>query len=237
MVKYSRRMTTRYPRRPGRMSRRQKIKRWAGEKPSIVDKIARYAGPIGKIAKTVSGIVQMINPEKKYVDNSTATTQVTSAGTVVATYTMMPQGLGDQARNGNTVKGISISGKMYINKAANVDYSGLRLLWVLDKECDGALPTLSQILDNVDTISGVNRDFSKRFVILKDKQLVLNSGNSQLLFRKFYFPTDFHVHYDGTSSAITDAKENQVFLFAISDQSLATAVNVTHFGRFNYYDN
>lgn len=235
---YRKRYGRRYrPRRVVGGRRRNAIKRWAGEKPTVMDKIARYAGPIGRIAKTVGGIMQMINPEVKYVDNGSAVTPVTNTGTVLATYTTMAQGLGDQARNGNTVKGKSISGKMHIVKSSSVVTSAIRFLWVLDKECDGALPTLSQILDSVDLTSGLNKDYSKRYAILKDKVFTLNDGGGQSRFTKFYFPTDFHVHFDGTSAAITDAKENQVFLFALSDQLLSTAVNVQHFGRFNYYDN
>lgn len=234
-MKYSRRS---FPKRKKiTPSRRQKIKKLAGEKPSVIDKIARYAGPVGTIAKAVGGIIQMMNPEKKYVDNTSSLIAVPNTGVAVATYTTMVQGLGDQARNGNTIKGISISGKMYLQKNLSVQTTGIRLLWVLDKECDGSVPLLSQILDNVDIVSGVNRDYSKRFVLLKDKMLTLNDGGGQTKFQKFFFPTDFHIHYDGSSAAITDAKENQVFLFAISDQNPDYAPLLTHFGRFNFYDN
>lgn len=217
--------------------RRRQIKKWAGEKPSIVDRIARYAGPVGRIARTVSGLVQMVNTEKKYVDNTSSLIAVPNTGVAVATYTTMPQGLGDNARMGNVIKGKSISGKLYLQKNIGVQTTGMRLLWILDKECDGTIPSLSQILDNVDIVSGVNRDYSKRYVLLKDKLLTLNDGGGQTRFHKFFFPTDFHVHFDGPTAAITDAKENQVFLFAMSDQGAATAPLLTHFGRFNYYDN
>lgn len=226
----------RYARR-ARPTRRQRIKKMAGEKPSVMDRIARYAGPVGKIAKTVGGIISMINPEKKYVDNTVSLTSVPGTGVLVATYTMMAQGLGDQQRNGNSIKGVDIAGKMYLQKNIGVQTTAMRLIWVLDKECDGAAPLLSQILDNVDVVSGLNKDYTKRFVILKDKMLTLNDGGGQTKFQKYYFPTDFHVHYDGATAAITDAKENQVFLFAISDQTADYAPLITHFGRFNYYDN
>lgn len=232
--KYGRRYR---PRRVVGGRRRNAIKKWAGEKPSIVDKIARYAGPIGTIAKTVGGIMQMINPEKKFVDNNTAVTYVSSAGTALATYTMMPQGLGDQARNGNIVKGHSIYGRYQVvmNSTANQETT-IRLLWVLDKECNGSVPPLSDILDTVDIVSGLNLDNSKRYAILKDKLITLNSGGRQSMNGKFYFPTDFHVHYDGATAAITDAKENQVFLYAVSNKATDTPY-VLHFGRFKYYDN
>ena len=179
----------------------------------------------------------MVNSEVKYLDNPGAYTSVPNTGVPVATYTTMAQGLGDQQRNGNTIKGKSISGKIYVNKSASVSSTGLRLLWILDKECDGSIPSLSQILDNVDIVSSINRDYSKRYVILKDKLIALNDGGGQSRFYKFFFPTDFHVHFDGSTSAITDAKENQVFLFAVSDQAIGTAPVIYHFGRFNFYDN
>lgn len=232
---YGRRRTTRRVAYGGK--RRRNIKRWAGEKPSVMDKIARYAGPVGRIARTVSSIAQMVNTEKKYVDNTSSLIAVPNTGIVVANYTTMPQGLGDNSRIGNSIKGKSISGKLYMSKNIGVQTTGLRLLWVLDKECDGSLPSLAQILDNVDIVSGVNRDYSKRYVILKDQLMTLNDGGGQTKFRKFFFPTDFHVHFDGPTAAIGDAKENQVFLFALSDQALGTAPLLTHFGRFNYYDN
>lgn len=148
----------------------------------------------------------------------------------------MPQGLGDQARNGNSVKGKGIYSKIYLLKNSTVSTSVVRLMWVLDKECDGSLPTISNILDNVDVVSGINKDYSKRYAILKDKVVTLSDGFGPNRFMKVYFPTDFHVHYDGASAAITDAKENQVFLIAISDQPTAQP-NIVHFGRFNFYDN
>lgn len=227
------RRSRRATRRP---SRRQAIKRWAGEKPSVIEKIARYAGPIGTIAKTVGGIMHMVNCEAKYVDNASAVTTIPTTGTFVATYTTMPQGLGDQARNGNSIKGKGINAKMLLFKNSSVASSTVRLMWVLDKECDGALPSITNILDNVDVVSGLNKDFSKRFVVLKDKVITLSDGAGTNRYYKQYIPTDFHVHFDGASSAITDAKENQVYLIAIGDQ-LTALPNILHWGRFTYYDN
>ena len=228
----------RYTRKRVGGNRRRNIKRWAGEKPSMIDKIARYAGPVGKIARTVAGIVQMVNTEKKYVDNDYSNTSVGSTGNLIATYTTMAQGLGDQARMGNTIKGKSISGKIIATKSTIPTTTQLRLLWVLDKECDGAAPVLSDVLDSVNTLAGVNRNFSKRFVILKDKLVTLSSGGNDIRSMKFFFPTDFHIHFDGSTSAITDAKENHVFLYAISDSIGGSSYPiVSHWGRFNYYDN
>lgn len=242
MVKTTKRNFRRVPnKRIYAGGKRRAIKRWAGEKPSIVDRISKYAGAIGKVAGTVSMLTQMVNCEKKWYDKPTSNAVISNTGTDVSLYTNMAVGMTDQTRNGNVVKGKNLYGRYSL--LSNSLYPTLvRLVWVLDKEYNGATAPLSDVLQQADTHSGVHMDNSKRFVILKDKLHIINpNGNStnpqQMIKGKFYFPTDFHIHYKGTTDTQASLKENQIILYAVSNQPLASAPIITHYGRFRFYDN
>lgn len=225
-----------------KQGKRRTIKRLAGEKPSVMDRIANYAGPIGKIAKTVAGIVQMINPEKKYRDAYQNFTQnISTASNPVLLLTGIIQGTGATQRTGESVKGIQLQIRnQFVMGSANTTQTNLKYWIVLDKEYSGSAPVLTDILETASLTSFNNLENSKRYVILKSRTVNLcNNGNRNVSFTDI-IPVDFHMHYNNTTgSTVADCKENQIYIMYLSDDG--TSANVptvnTISSRFTFYDN
>lgn len=205
-----------------------------GKQPGKLESIAKnYVGPMGTIAKTVYGMVKLLNVEKKFMDAS-GTPTVSSSGTVIAV-SLNAQGTTDQTRIGNSIlfQDFTLRFECYMSNAAT--RSNLRILVICDKELDGALPTVANILQAVSVISPINKDFSKRFVLLKEKKYSLSITGNQTAQGKVYMKLPFHAFYDGATGAIGDAKENQILLLFISDEATNTP-SINYYSRINFTD-
>ena len=103
--KYGKRSYRRNYQRKG--SRRLKTfrKMTGGTPETVVDKIARYGGAVGTIAKTVSGIMSMINVETKYYDKVFPLNPVSNIGGYVGLLNDISAGNGESERSGEKVVG------------------------------------------------------------------------------------------------------------------------------------
>ena len=119
---------------------------------------------------------------------------------------------------------------------ATVVPSTVRVMLICDKECNQALPSVNQILATVSPHSFLNKDYSDRFTVIRDIRIGLSPYANANSVGKIYLKLPIHIYYDGSGTAITNAKENQLFLLTITDLSTPSP----QFGfaaRFNFYDN
>lgn len=186
------------------------------------------------LIKTVRMMKGLINSELHYLD-TTETDNVSSSGDISG-LTLMATGDTDVTREGNKI----LAHDVYVRGYAQIHTSALqsivRIILFVDKECDGVAPTVANVLQTTSYLSPLNQNFSKRFVVLHDRSMALNDTGENSKPFKFYVKVPFHIHYDGTSANITDAKENQIFLLLISNESTNTPV-VNWYARFKWYDN
>lgn len=105
-------------------------------------------------------------------------------GTILSTLVDIAQGVSEKERIGRkcTIRSISVRGFVKMNNAIDADNTtnSYRYIFYLDKQCNGAAATVSEILENSTTSSHYNLENESRFVILWDKQGVLNSGGGPI---------------------------------------------------------
>lgn len=222
-------------RRPTRTFRNRRLV--TGHGTTKIEKLARYAGSVGSIARTVAGMAKMINSEEKYHDNL-VNLAVDSTGNLNVHLTGIAAGDTDQTRNGNSLLGryINIKGTILAGTISSV----VRLMLICDKQADGVAPSISDVLDStgLGVNAMLNKDYSGRFVLLKELRINVNINGANLVPYQMFVKTPWHLRYDGSTGNVADTKENQLYLLGISSAaSGGTAPTVSFASRFNFYDN
>lgn len=222
-------------RRGGRFIRKSK----GGRTKQLVD--GRYNGYIKAgvaampyVIKSIRMLKQLVNSEEHYKDFQFNNTFSTTGD--IQLMSGIAIGDTDITRSGNKVLFKDLVFRGNVNASNLSTNTTVRMILFIDKECDGVTPTVTQLLQQASVHSPLNMDFSKRFVILKDQLMSFsNVGTLERVF-KTYKVLNFHGFYDGSTVAIADCKENQIFSLFISD----TTVNnpgYSYWARIKYYDN
>lgn len=201
-------------------------------------KISRYAGPIGKIARTVAGVTSMINSEQKYVDSNQSNQAISNTGFTGSILNAMAQGTTENTRIGNRLlaKNVSINGVLNVGTSAIA--TRVRVSLILDKKPDqGATSWTDVYSSSADTLSLMNKANGDRYVVLKTLNLNLdNKMQVQQNFKMYCNLSHIHIHYDGTGATLTDFEKNAIFLLCESNESTNTPA-ITYTSRFRFYDN
>lgn len=227
-----------------------RVKEMVGEKPSIVDSIANGVGQVAKLAGVVAPIIAAINTEHKYADTaSSVNAYIPGTNDVIAFLTdTIDQGVGDVDRIGNSILAQDIQLRMAINFTSTVGpppVQGLhcRAMMVVWKQNQQDNPiSIAKIFETPTNLySGVNKDYSDQFVILKDKFFTLNASTSNygtqgFTQMKWFKKLGFHLKYDGPAS--TDHTLNHIFLILRSSATaIGNSMQVTYYSRLNFTDN
>lgn len=142
---------------------------------------------------------------------------------------------GDQSNNRNGLKlwarSLRIAYECIWASATNNTDETVRIIIVRDKMMNGTRPTTAQILEEVSTYSTLshrnNETEGKRFIFLYDKvhrnpnQVSTSTYSTG---RKFVIPLKFPIYYLGNTSAEADQGKNNLFFFAIADQTSASTL-------------
>jgi len=177
---------------------------------SLVRSGAPYIKSLSALASEVALLKDMVNVEAKYVD--TAGSGTISTGGVIGILSLIAQGNTDQQRSGNQIKGKSIQIKIDITRNVSAVSNRVKIMLLCDKEYDGANPTIANVLQTTgNPLSPMNKDYSKRFVILKTKHFAVDAGNPSMSF-SWFTKLPFHLFYDGTTAGQADCKENQILI-------------------------
>lgn len=209
----------------------------------------KYAGPnfskkafnarynlASKALNTALSIKKLVNVEYKYTDRSFNHTPGNTG--LVSMITNIAQGSDATERNGISIlgKSIYIRGEAVINPASTTG-SKARIIVFIDKNNQGAMPTVAEVLETVNINSALNMANGKRFWVLCDKQMDLNpAGNNQHSYMK-YKKLNIHLRYSGTGSAVTNLRDNNIFFLTISDQAAGNSPTISCYSRFKYIDN
>lgn len=220
-----------------------------GQGPTLLEKIASYAGPVATLAKAIVPVVAAINTEAKYIDSSAGLSPTLASPSIVC-LSQLAQGLTDKTRIGNSLLAKSIQWRIRIIQ--NLDQGGtygppfgsIRMLLFIDKLQGGTAPTLAQIMESTaNNLSMANKNYTDRFTILKDKvySTTLNyaipattPAQSVIDFKGFK-RLDFHMRYLGTGASASDNGPNALYLMCWPQHSLGTSF--TFYTRLNFTDN
>lgn len=222
-----------------------------GHGPTMLERIASGAGSVAKLAGAVAPIISMINTEEKFYDIGTTLTSLTSGTPAIACMSQMAQGVTEQGRIGSSILGKNLACRFGFRTswATASNGSGIaryRLTIFSDKAQAGTLPTTAQLFqDNTNINLPMNRNFTDRFVIIKDKYITTNAQHAifstgsidQYQFTKWFKKLDFHIRYIGTDATSASSGQNALYycIWSVSDTNVSCKYE--SYTRLNYTDN
>lgn len=195
-------------------------------------------GPLGYAIRGVNMMKNLINTEKKYIENLTiGPIIVTSAGRIDC-ISLIAQGLTDITRVGNSILGASLQLRKNVVVSAVDPSQTLRMILFLDKNnANGTLPLVTDVLTTADISSMSNINNNDRFVILRDSVVTVSTSGDNKNYEKFYVDlTRLHIKFDGTAATQASAAENHIYVLLISDVAV-NGPTVTVGNRIAFYDN
>lgn len=200
--------------------------------------VKKYSRFGRQLVKDVAILKGLLNTEFKYSEGRYSNTIDSTTVTQAQGLAGLTKGDGASNRDGNQVRIKSIQLKIAGEINASATSTRLRCILVIDKQANGVAPTLANILSlNTAYIDSFrDLDFRKRFVILRDFTMLLDSNNEQAQM-DVYKKVDIKVVYDASNNGdITDISTNSIFMFFVSDEAV-NLPTVTSSYRIRYIDN
>lgn len=176
-----------------------------------------------KALRKVNRLSRYVDREKKFFDAAAfASVQLDDNGAIVSVSNIV-QGDGGSNRDGMQVKTMSlfVRGTLVQQSATNgVVFS--RIIVGYDRESNGALPAITDVLNAITPSSLMNLQNRKRFKILYDKNVytTLASSESSAKYLKKYKRLQLTLNY---ADATDVAQRNNLFVIALSDAPNAGA--------------
>ena len=132
------------------------------------------------------------------------------------------QGDDDINRDGIQIGLRRLEMKLHVDRGAND--SCFRLILFVDKQTNGAVPLLSQVLQITATdvqtlVSPINNDGKRRFTILSDRTRTVIDGNSNLRCFNLNRKLTNRVRFTGIGAGVPDVSSGMLWLLAVSDQT------------------
>lgn len=222
-------------------------RRWAGKNiryrkktiPRGLKGYARIGGNYGRYNRKTSSELKFfdIGTTAYTVDTTpevipwtvTSATSTTSTGSLV----QIVQGDTESMRNGRKITIKSIQCKGFLTGPTTTPNDVIQLYLILDKQCNGALPSYSDVFEDVPVVSEVNRMInlsnSSRFTIIKKLRMTFVGQTalagpvytSQIKSIDFYKKCNIPIEYDSsaTTGVVTSVKSNNLFWLAVGSAS------------------
>lgn len=192
-----------------------------------------------KALKIAQYLKSVLNVEFKE-HNVQATAEALPTTGIITQLTNIAQGDTKSTRDGDQVKLTQIYVNGIIQKHASATATSVRILLVMDKQTNGAIYTLADLLEDTSAsdniVSANNLDNKFRFKVLYDKVFnVSNSGESRRKY-KIFKKLPIKIRYDGNAGDITDITSWSLSLVAIADEATNTPGH-TFFARLRFVDN
>jgi len=201
------------------------------------------------VTRTV-GAYQRSRPnsrEKKYFDTAIGPNLANaSAGLIAGSLNLVPAGTTDTTRVGNKITITNVNIKCFFNQddigAAVPGGFNMRMILYIDKQANGAVATVGDLLTSTTIQSFRNMTQLERFEILKDQTcrcvpVVTNVLHSDDTYHYFTWSkrVNVPVYFSGTTGAITEIRSNNIGILFIADRATA---NIGQIGqaRVKYYD-
>jgi len=193
------------------------------------DSVGKYFGDAWSLAKrTAYGLNEIRKPinieEKELVTNAVSAPFDTNGALVPIS--RIAQGSNYTDRIGNSIKMQHIEVRGRIFKNASASFSVMRVLLIRDLDGYGSVPNIPDIMETVGTTLAplTQLDFlnRKRFSVLYDELLTLNStGDSSAVF-EIQLPHEGHILYLGSTAAAASDGKGSLYMLFISDESTNT---------------
>ncbi len=188
------------------------------------------------VARQVKG---MLNTERNFLDRQLTNSAVSTTGQLFSVI-LMAQGDTSNLRQGDQVKLVHIRYDATYKIHASATQSNLRIIIFVDKQANGALPTVANLLTDVTAsdgiVSGYNPDNKYRFRVLYDKVVQLDQAGKQSGRRSFRKKLNLRIRYGTNAGDITDLNSTNLLFLILSDEATNTPTT-TQFIRTLFVDN
>lgn len=174
--------------------------------------------------------------ERKFSDTIQSPTAINNTGVIVPLNNAIAEGTAADAR-----VGVAVTNKSTLTRwaasfnASSADNSQfLRFIFFLDKQANAGTPAVTDLLETASFLSPINNINTKRFKVIWDRDIVLNSTNAGpvAVFRKIFKKLRSTTRYsDSTGTPQTNA----LYFLAISADA-ANGPLLSFFHRLRYTD-
>ncbi len=194
-----------------------------------------YGQVLDKVVGDVSKLKGLINVEFKVIDVVTASVVTTTP--VIAVINACVQGDDFDQRDGRKVRFKSVSIKLHIRMHATPTSDTLRIMLVIDKQPNEIVMVIGDLLNNTDPEGQRNLDQRKRFTILRDDTITLDTGQGILRMWEYYKKLDMITIYDDSNAGnITDITTNALYLVLFGTEA-TNGMTIGRTTRLRFIDN
>lgn len=194
---------------------------------------------INRVASIAQKVNKIINDqEKKIIDTTFGTpsspdnTLFQGAGAVTL-LSGVAQGDDNFNRIGRKITVVSLAYKFHlVNTVTTIGTNspyGARIMFVWDKQPNGALPAVVDILQTTDITSPLSANNEGRFKVLKNHQLMIGQ-DPNVAMCEGYLKLDLHSKFEGTGSTIASIATGSLLMLTIACQTTFSAVAVSDNG-------
>lgn len=211
---------------------------------------ADYGGirgaPQDRVGRGFRGTYSRSQAEKKYIDTVAANYVCDTTGSVTA-LNLCNEGTGVSQRVGRKIcmKSVQVRGILKpIDGSTSSCHARVMLVW--DKQVNGVIATISEILSAATSNSFMNLDNRERFVVIMDKHFAMGSvdatsgvsGSPTVTSINKYkkLPEGSYTIYDGTGAGIADINTGAFYLVTIGDTAAGDGALFTAACRVRYTD-
>jgi len=210
------------------MSRRRNTGRYSTRNYGLINIGSQSANLKANLAlQQIADIQGKLNVEYKRADISSSLNPGTAGA--ILDITQIAQGDGDQNRDGLQCKVVSVRTRWQLTQHASATQTFVRMMWFIDNEQDGAAPTPSEVLEDVDTSGLPNYVNRKRFSILKD--VTYSLGDQTIADGKWYRKLNMIANWE-TTTAASHRNNALYFLYCSNEASNTPTLVIRHRTRF-----
>ncbi len=199
-------------------------------------RVDNYLNFGGQVMRDLNSLRRFINTEIHYLDTVQSAVNVSTTTTFVLLNGMA---LGDTSitRTGQSIKMDGLDFRWYLTGNLTAVQVATRLLVVLDKQPNGAIFSVTALLNAATVVSPYTVGGQNRFVVIYDETIALSTGGPLNASSCVRLPVNQHVTYNtGTAGDITDINTNSLYLLMLSDQSTNVSI-ITAYLRLWFIDN
>ncbi len=188
--------------------------------------------------RTIGNYGRTGGTELKYLDQEESLNTIALAGELIAGGNNIAQGVGINQRVGRrcTIKGFHMRGFFRLPESSVVGNSSdiIRVIVVVDTQCNGLDPVLSDILEHAHLTAFYNLEHRHRFKILYDKHVSLvskagkgenaaagNWGQVSKYFEINIANISVPIIYSSTTGAVAEIRSNNIAVFGITEKGFA----------------
>lgn len=195
-------------------------------------------------SKTVSKAVKKyvkrtisVNEEHKYIDLAVSSVPV-STTMLFGLINGITQGTTGTNRVGAVIKMLKMQIRYQWQIPSGGDFTNLcRLMIILDKQANGAIPAAADILVNpTDPLSFINEDNTKRFKFLHDKLIDVSLNGPAARRVDQTIRLNKKAYYTSTGNLISNIKSNSLYVCYMTDSGIIVHPNIIIEIRLWYTD-